>query len=428
MTAWPTDAPSPLWRELSRERSRAEPLSGAADADVVVIGGGIAGLTVALELAGRGIETVVLEATSIGAGASGRANGQIIPTLTRHDPQAILARYGEDRGGRFLALLLASADRLFETVERNGIDCDARRTGWLQPAHTPGRARLAARRAEQWRVLGAPVEILDREAMASRLGTATYCGGWGHRGGGHVNPLALTLGLARAAAEQGVRIFETSPATGLARDAGRWLVTTPAGAVRARRVVVATAAHSGRLWPELARTIVPVTSYQAATTPLGVLGEQVLPGDEAVSDTRFDLRYFRKDRDGRLVSGGALALQVAAARRLPALVRRRLAATFPQLGEVPMEHFWGGRIAMTVDRLPHLHRTTDGIATWIGCNGRGLALAFAMAPILADAVSDVEEARLALPVEPLREVPLHGLVSRTARMILPWYRYRDSRG
>lgn len=427
MTAWPTDAPSPLWRKLSRERFRAEPLSGASDADVVVIGGGIAGLTIALELTGRGIDTVVLEAASIGAGASGRANGQIIPTLTRHDPQALLAHYGEERGGRFLALLMASADRLFETVEQHGIDCDARRTGWLQPAHTPGRAGLAARRAEQWRALGAPVETLDREAMAARLGTTSYCGGWGHRGGGHVNPLALTMGLARVAAGQGVRIFESSPATALSRDDGRWLVTTLAGAVRARRIVLATAAHSDGLWPQLARTIVPVTSYQAATAPLGALADGAVPGDEAVSDTRFDLRYFRKDRDGRLVSGGALALQIAAERRLPGLVVRRLVAAFPALAGVPMEDVWGGRIAMTVDRLPHLHRTTDGLATWIGCNGRGLALAFAMAPILADAVSDVEEARLALPVEPLREVPLHGLVSRTARMILPWYRYRDRR-
>lgn len=427
MTGWPTDQPSPLWRQLSRETFAAPVLEGTLDADIVVIGGGIAGLATALELAERGVDTCLLEAATIGAGASGRANGQIIPTLTRHDPEAIIGLYGEERGGRFLDLLSRSADMLFDVVGRYGIDCDARRTGWLQPAHTPGRLRIVTRRAEQWRARGAPVEVLEREEMAERLGTTAYFGGWGHRGAGHVNPLALTIGLARVAAAQGVRVFERSPATAMAHDGACWVVTTPTGAVRARHVAIATAAHTARLWPRLDRTIVPVISYQAATEPLGEAATAILPGNEAVSDTRLDLRYFRKDRDGRIVSGGALALQLGAATRLPRLVRRRLIAAFPQLASVRMECSWGGRIAMTVDRLPHLHRRGDGVTAWIGCNGRGLALAFAMGRILADAATEVADAELALPPGPLDEVPLHGLVSRTARLILPWYRYRDTR-
>lgn len=427
MIGWPRDEPSPLWRRLSRETFGAAPLAGAVDADIVVIGGGISGLATALELAARGIDTCLLEAATISAGASGRANGQIIPTLTRHDPEAITGLYGAERGGRFLDLLAGSADMLFEAVDRHGIDCDARRTGWLQPAHTRDRLKAVTRRAEQWRARGAPIEILDRAEMSARLGTQTYFGGWGHRGGGHVNPLALTNGLARAAAAQGVRIFERSPATAMARDGERWVVTTPAGTVRARRVALATAAHTGHAWPQLARTIVPVISYQAATEPLGKAAAAIVPGDEAVSDTRLDLRYFRKDREGRMVSGGALALQIGASTRVPRLVRRRLAAAFPQLADMPMDCSWGGRIAMTVDRLPHLHRRDDGVAAWVGCNGRGLALAFAMGKILADAVTDTADADLALPPRPLEAVPLHGLVSRTARLILPWYRYRDSR-
>jgi glycine/D-amino acid oxidase-like deaminating enzyme len=177
----------------------------------------------------------------------------------------------------------------------------------------------------------------------------------------------------------------------------------------------------------LRRSIVPVTSYQAATAPLGARGAAVLPQGHAFSDTRFDLRYMRKDREGRLVSGGALAIQALAARRLPARVRRRIADTFPDLGEVEVPYFWSGRIAMTVDRLPHLHRTPEGLVTWIGCNGRGLALACAMAEVVADAVCDVPDADLALPPTPVPRVPFHPIVSRTARLILPWYRWCDSR-
>jgi glycine/D-amino acid oxidase-like deaminating enzyme len=427
VTNWPTDAPSPLWRALSNESFSAEELTGACEVDAAIIGAGVSGLAAALALAGRGMGVVVLEAATVGAGASGRANGQIIPTLTRHDPEAIVRLLGDERGERFLELLAGSADRLFGTVARYDIDCDARRTGWLQPAHTPDRARLATLRAEQWRSRGAPVEVLDRTRMSERLGTDAYFGGWCHRGGGHVNPLALTLGLARAAVAEGVGIFERSPALTMVRDGRRWRIDSPKGRVLAHRVVFATAAHTGRIWPQLMRTIVPVTSYQAATVPLGRAAGAILPGDEAVSDTRLDLRYFRKDRDGRLVSGGALALQAGARFRLPKLVRRRLGAAFPALSDVSMEFFWGGRIAMTVDRLPHIHRTRDGVVAWVGCNGRGLALAFAMAEIVADAVTDVSEDRLPLPPIPLRQVPFQGLVTRSARLVLPWYRYRDRR-
>lgn len=423
MTHWPTDKPSPLWTALSRETFSAPSLHGAAECDVAVVGGGISGLTTALELRKRGKSVIVLEAATVGAGASGRANGQVIAALTRHGPDAIRKTLGEP----FLQLLSTAADRLYGLIDTYGIDCDARRNGWLQPAHTPGRATRVAAMAAQWAAVGAPAQALDRETMAARIGSDRYFGGWEHRGGGHINPYAFTVGLARAAVQEGASVYESSAATSLSRDGDRWLIRTQKGEVRASRVALATAAHTGDLWSGLRQTIVPVTSYQAATAPLGALESSVLPADEAFSDTRQDLRYMRKDRDGRIVSGGALAVQIAASTRLPRLISRKLGLFRPELGAIPMEHFWGGRIAMTVDRVPHLHRTPDGLATWIGCNGRGLALACAMAGVLADAVCDVPDDKLALRPTPVTPVPFHPFVSRTARMILPWMRWQDSR-
>ncbi|MGK6317266.1 NAD(P)/FAD-dependent oxidoreductase [Neorhizobium sp. DT-125] len=427
MISWPTDKPSPLWMSLSRETFQAASLSGAINADIVIIGGGISGLSTAIELSRRGRRVVVLEAARVGYGASGRANGQVISALTRHGPDAIRKIWPRERGERFIQLVRGAADRLYDLVDRYGIDCDARRNGWLQPAHTPGRAKRVAGLAAQWAAAGAPTGALSAGEIAQRLGTDVYCGGWEHRGGGHINPYAFTCGLARAAVSEGAVVYENSPATRLKRDGDGWIVQSPAGRIRTAKVAITTAAYTGNLWPELRRTIVPVTSYQAATDPLGALADTILPNGEASSDTRMDLRYFRKDREGRLVSGGALAIQAAAGRRLPKMVGRRLKEMFPTLPDNPMTSFWGGRIAMTTDRLPRLHRCADGIYAWIGCNGRGLALACAMAPVLADAIEGVADEELALRPSPLPQVPFHGFVSRTARLILPWYRIKDSR-
>jgi glycine/D-amino acid oxidase-like deaminating enzyme len=176
----------------------------------------------------------------------------------------------------------------------------------------------------------------------------------------------------------------------------------------------------------LQQTVVPVTSYQLATAPLsGGLAARILPQNEAASDTRNDLRYFHKDREGRLITGGALAIQLAARQRLPQLVRRKLAETFPELGSVTFPFFWGGQIAMTTDRLPRLHRTADGLVGWIGCNGRGLALAMGMGAVMRDAVQDVPDEALALSPTSLRPVPSHALVRRVARLALLHYRRKD---
>jgi glycine/D-amino acid oxidase-like deaminating enzyme len=420
-------SPSPLWAALSRETFAPPPLKGSHRVDVAIVGGGISGLSTALHLARSGVGVLVLEAGEIGSGASGRNNGQVIPTLTRHDPAAILAAWGPERGERFLRLLEHSADLLFETAAHYGIECDAVRSGWIQPAHTPGRARAAERRAAQWQARGVPAWALSAEEVAARLGTNAYHGGWLHERGGHINPLAFTRGLARAAAQEGATIHAYSPVTALTRDGLDWRLITPMGEVRCERVVLATAAYTSGLWPKLAHSIVPVISYQMATQPLGAAARDILPGNEACSDTRMDLRYFRKDREGRLVSGGALAVQALAGPRLAHLVAKRLEALFPNLPKVHPQYVWGGHIAMTPERLPRLHRGKDGFVAWIGCNGRGLALSMAMGEVVADAVQGMPDQELPVTPVPIQPLPLAPVIAKVARLILPYYRYRDSR-
>ena len=275
MPTLPENAPAPsslqpasLWAATAPPPADLPALEGEAAADVAVIGAGFTGLSAALRLREGGASVAVIEALDVGSGASGRNNGQVIPTLSRADPDDLIAGFGPERGERFVALVRDSARTLFDLVRRYGIDCDAEQTGWAQPAHSPGRLRLSEARCRQWARHGAPVEFLDRAAMARLLGSDAYFGGLLNPTGGHVNPLALARGLARAAVDRGAVVFVRSPATGIAREASGWRVTTPKGVLGARALVVATNAYTAGILPALRRSVVPMTSWQMATAPL----------------------------------------------------------------------------------------------------------------------------------------------------------------
>lgn len=403
--------------------------AGEHRADAAVVGGGFTGLATALALAERGAATVVLEAEAIGAGASGRNNGQVIPSLSRADPDALVAAFGEEKGEALAALVRDSATTVFDLVRRHGIACDAVQRGWVQPAHTPGRvAGVSRSRYEQWRRRGAPVALLDREEVAAITGSRYWHGGWSNPTGGHLDPLAFARGLARAAIAAGVRVHTSSPVVRLERAGGAWRLSTDAASLVAGRVVIATNARSGALWPGLRRTFVAVPSYQMATEPLAPeLRRTILPGDHAMSDTHGDLYFCRHHASGRLVTGGALVFAHDHAERLRKRIGKRLRTVFPQLPEVPFDHLWQGRLSMTRDALPHVHRLADGVYTWLGCNGRGLALSVALGPVLAQAALGLPEAALPVPFVPLAPIAAHALAERLAPFALLAHRWRDLR-
>ncbi len=425
-----TDLSASFWAAAAPPAPPTASLDGDRDAEVVIVGAGFSGLSTALHLAEAGTSCAVLEAGEIGAGASGRNNGQVIPTMSRADPSAMVAKFGRERGERFAGLVRDSAQLLFDLVRQHGIDCAAEQTGWVQPAHTPGRvAKIAERRFKEWGALGAPVELLDRQQTASLLGSDGYHGAWLNRSGGHINPLALARGLAQAAIGRGAVVFTHSPALSIGREADGWRVRTQGGSVRAGRVVIATNAYTDGVWPGLKREVVPVFSFQLATRPLSDnVRKTLLPGRQAMSDTRGDLHFCRYTHDHRLVTGAPLLWRGDMERRLRAHMSARLQGLFPQLGEVEFDHLWCGYVGMTADYFPRLHELAPGVATWIGCNGRGVALATAMGPELARWASGrarIDE--LALPATALQPIPAHALAKRLARGMLWLYRRRDAR-
>src|SRR6516164_4724704 len=190
--------PDSLWAAVTPPGPGLPELTGSEKADVIVIGGGFTGLSTALHLREAGVDVAIVEAMEPGWGASGRNNGQVIPTLSRRDPEDIIAKHGAV-GERFVGLLRDSAGTLFDVARRYQIQAEQEQTGWVQPVHSPGRIKIAERRVRQWSKFGAPVELLSREQARDLLGSDAWFGGFWNRSGGHINPLALARGMARAA-------------------------------------------------------------------------------------------------------------------------------------------------------------------------------------------------------------------------------------
>ena len=420
--------PASLWAAVTPTGPELPELTGTQQADVIVIGGGFTGLSTALHLREAGVDVAIVEAAEPGWGASGRNNGQVIPTLSRPDPEDIVAKHGE-AGERFVGMLRDSASYLFDVTRRYKIDAEWEQAGWVQPVHSPGRIKIAERRVRQWSKFGAPVELLSREQTRDMLGSDAWFGGFWNRTGGHINPLALSRGLARAALDRGARIFARSPASRFLRKDNRWIVTTPQGEISGRALILATNAYTGefekQLAPAIAHEVMPVRSWQMATAPLSEAARKtIIPGRQAMSDTHGELYFARYDARNRLVTGGALV--GTDTEQLKAAVGARLKRLWPEIGEVRFDYVWNGYVGMTTDFLPRIHRLGPDAYAWAGCNGRAVALSIAIGQELARAAQGAPAQELALPfTEPLPYVA-HGLLRRLAPLMLMVYRRRDA--
>jgi glycine/D-amino acid oxidase-like deaminating enzyme len=429
--------PPSLWAATSPPGPALPALEGDQATDVVIIGAGFTGLSTAIHLREMGVDATVVEAAEPGWGASGRNNGQVIPTLSGHDPSAMVKRHGE-AGERFNAVLRDSAAYLFDLVQKYAIDAEAEQAGWVQPVHSPGRFKLAEKRVKEWSALGAPVELLDRRAVSEMLGSSSWFGGFWNRTGGHINPLALTRGLAKLASSLGAVIYARSAAVSMAYGNGRWTVKTANGSVTARALVLATNAYTGefekRLAPQVASEMIPVLSWQMATKPISDnVAKTIIPGRQAMSDTHRELYFARWDARNRLVTGGASMFPGPAGSSLRKPVAERLQGLWPQIGEVEFDFIWSGYLGMTPDNLlhpevpgfPRIHQLGPNGFAWIGCNGRAVALSISLGREFARATQGVAIEKLGLPFSDPQPRPFQPIMRRLAPFTLPLYRRMD---
>lgn len=416
-----------LWTKTARSGFTADTaLPGRVE--VAVIGGGFTGLTAARALLMAGRSVAVFDAGRIGAGASGTNAGFVVPNFAKADPATVRRLLGEARATALLRLVGAGANAVFETIADEGIACDARQSGWLNPAYGAAAAGMLQRRAQDWAALGRPVRFLPAAEVRAQTGLSVYSGALLDAEGGTIHPLDYLRGLAQAVQRRGGAVLEQALVEGAdAVPGGGWrLRIRGMGEVLAGRVLQCTNAFTQGVAGRMGRTVVPLKVYQIATAPVpAAVARRVAAEGRPVGDTRQNLFTYRLDRDGRLISGGMAAVPFGAEARLGRAVAARLAAELDIAPPVATEIVWSGTAAMTPDFLPRLYQLGEGWFGGIGCNGRGIAMTAQLGRMLAQAVTGADPAGLPVPLRPLRPLPFHRLTPLVASAALVQARIRD---
>lgn len=392
-----------VWKVTAPDRPAGSALDQDLRCDVAVVGAGFTGLRAAIALAEAGSQVAVFDSGDVGYGASGRSGGQVNPMLPVARPEDLRAAVGDTYFERMAQVSLGSADELFAFVRKHGIDCDARQHGWLRADHSSAAREKARDAAKAWNRFGAGFEFLEAEDTQRLSGSPSYRSATLAPKGGAVQPLALVRGLARVAESLGVKIYAQSPVQNLNRYDQRWNMTAAGHRITADRVLLATNGYTDKLFKGLKRSILPLNPIQIATDPLddAEIGS-VLPEGHTISDTRRLIMYARREPDNRMIFGGIGYRKLfGGTARFTALLRdaRRI---FPSIRPESWRYRWGGQIALTDDRVPHLHEPAPGLLAGLGYNGRGVAMSLVMGRLLAERLLGAAPESLPLPVSPIR--------------------------
>ncbi len=423
------DAPieDSLWYATAQPAPETEPLDGEVRAAVCIVGGGYTGLSSALHLAEKGVETVLLEARQIGNGGSGRNAGHCTPTFHFYEIAKIREMLGEPFAERIIRRQADAANLVFDLIRRYEIDCEGVQNGYIQPAHAPELLPKLEEKCRSYQAVGKAARMLDRAETERLTGSPRYFGAWFHPEGGHLNPLGYSRGLARAAISRGARIHTDSEVTAIEPEgSGLWRVKTGRGSVLADKVICGTGAYTTGYWPKLNDTFTILSVACLATHPLSDnLRRSIAPENHTVVESRGDPAIYKFDKDGRLVTsvfveGGRRGTDPAFTKEM---VSKRLKWILPQLDEVGWDYYWWGNLDMQPRTIPRLFGLAPGVIASLGYSGRGVPTGTMMGTVLAEWAQGAKPEDLALPIETLQRAPFY--MRFAPRVLLSYFRYRD---
>jgi sarcosine oxidase len=417
-----------FWNVTAPQGETRAALGGDIRCDVAIVGAGFTGLRAALLLAEAGTDVAVFEAGDVANGASGRSGGQVNPMLPVAKPDDLRRAVGPKYFETLAEAALKSADDLFELVEKYQIRCEARQKGWLRADHCEAARVTAQENAALWNKLGAEFEFVGRDEVKRLTGAHGYASGTVSPRGGAVQPLALTRGLDRVARGAGARVYSHSPVTKLVAEGGQWVLDVNGHRVVAEKVIVATNGYTDHLVAGLKRSVLPLTSIQIATEPLEEDRLAALcPEGHTISDTRRLIMYCRREPGRQFIYGGMGYRTPTGGVGGWSWLYKDAARIFPGLKGVKWSYRWGGTVALTPERVPHLFEPQSGLICGLGYNGRGVAMSLVMGREMARRALGTPSEDLPIPVAAVRPYPFREPQVLGAGVAMSYWRMLDQR-
>ena len=417
-----------FYRSSVEDLNSQDQLTSDIDVDICVIGGGLTGISSAINLSKKGYSVILCEARKIGWGASGRNGGQLGIGM-RKDQFTIEKKLGLRHAKELWSLGLEAVEDVKNLIKENEIDCHlvngVMSTACFEKDIDEYKFEIE-HMAKNYDFEG--YQFFNKEKIREEINSKMYLAGLLNSGSYHLNPLKLTLGLAKVAQKNKVKIFENTPIEKIREEGDRVQVISKKGLIRASQVVVACNGYLDSILGSKKNKFMPINNYVVATEPLGEKrAREIIKNNYAVCDTRFIIDYYRFSEDWRMIFGGGETFTSNFVKNATSFVSKRMIKVFPQLQNVKIDYSWGGTLAITVNRLPHFGTLMNNKVSYaFGYSGHGLALSVLAGKLIGENIhGDYERFKFFSDINHM-SIPLGSIFRRPIySSAILYYKVRD---